>query len=75
MTVNYIFCSRQRLSICWTGRSEALNNTDSLVAWCETGIQEGATKISCYFQVNEVFPIWLRPAPSTTQNTVASVER
>src|SRR5437899_2618807 len=67
--------SRHSPSFSCTTRSEKLNSTASLAAWWVCFIQLGTTKISCGSQPNLLSPIRLSPVPSTTTNTVPSVER
>ena len=49
---------------CCRGRSEALNSTASLSDSCETGIHDGATKISLRFHWNVLLPMCVRPLPA-----------
>src|SRR6266852_759814 len=67
--------SRQSPSAFCTGRSEKLNSTASSLVWCETVLQDGATKTSRGPHSKVWSPTTLRPPPSTTAYTVPSVDR
>src|SRR5213595_3872113 len=67
--------SRQIPSAFCTGRSEKEKSTVSSCASCETSCQEGTTNKSFGPQSKTSLPIFDRPRPSTTLNTVPSVDQ
>ena len=68
--------SRHIPSFSCTTRSEKEKSTHSpSMASCTTGCQLGTTKMSLGAHASDLSPIRVRPRPSVTQKTVASVER